>query len=214
MSRSQVALLAGPAFFIVWFIGATLMWSATGGESQATRSEFSEVLLSNQSSAYAGATLLVLAGALLLWFAAGIRDRIRPGHGIGLVSALGTAAVAMLLIIQGGLVIEAVSMAEEAPDVSWTVYQLSGALGYESFMTALIGGATLIGFITAANNRITPSWFLWLSAAVAAVLIAGGTMEGLGITPDGRFAIFFGLWVFVAGVTLSINASKEEMPRP
>jgi hypothetical protein len=214
MSRSQVALLAGPAFFIVWFIGATFAWSATGGESQAARSEFSEVLLSNESSAYAGATLLVLAGALLLWFAAGIRDRIRSGHGVGLVSALGTAAVATLLIIQGGLVIEAVSVAEEAPDISWTVYELSGALGYESFMTALIGGTTLIGFITAANKRLIPSWFLWLSVVVAAVLIAGGTIEGLGITPDGRFAIFFGLWVFVAGVTLSINAPKEELPRP
>ncbi len=80
MSRSRVALLGGPAFFVPWFIGGTLLWSATGGEPQAGRSEFPEVLLANQSGALAGATLLMLAGASILWFAAGIRDRTRSDH--------------------------------------------------------------------------------------------------------------------------------------
>lgn len=94
MSRSRIALLGGPAFFVLWSVGATFLWSATGGESQVERSEFPEVLLSNESDALAGA-LLMLAGASILWFAAGLRDRIRSRHGIGLVSTLGIAGVAM-----------------------------------------------------------------------------------------------------------------------
>ena len=54
MSRSRIALLGGPAFFVLWFVGATLLWSATGGESQAERTEFPGVLLLNESGAYAG----------------------------------------------------------------------------------------------------------------------------------------------------------------
>ena len=214
MSRSRIALLGGPAFFVLWSVGATFLWSATGGESQAERSEFPEVLLSNESGAYAGATLLMLAGASILWFAAGLRDRIRSEHGIGLVSTLGTAGVAMLLILQAGLAIEAVAIAEETPDTSWTVYQLSNALGYESFMTPLLGAVTLTGLLATTDRTAMRRWFWWLTVVFAAVLIVGGILEGLGVTPDGRFAIFFGLWAFIAGFTLSVDPAAEETPSP
>jgi hypothetical protein len=211
-SPARIALLGGPAFFVLWFIGATFLWSATGGESQAEQTEFPEVLLSNESGAYAGATLLMLAGVSILWFAAGIRDRIRSEHGVGLVSILGTAGVAMLLILQAGLAIEAVAIAGETPDASWTVYQLSNALGYESFMTPLLGAVTLTGFI-AATERAEMRRFWWLTVVFAAVLIVGGILEGLGVTPDGRFAIFFGLWVFIAGFKLSVSPTAAETSR-
>jgi hypothetical protein len=213
MSRSRIALLGGPAFFVLWFVGATFLWSATGGESQAERSEFPEVLLSNESGAYAGATLLMFAGVSILWFAAGIGEQIRSEHGVGLVSTLGTAGVAVLLILQAGLAIEAVVIAEETPDTSWTVYQLSNALGYESFMTAFLGAVTLTGFIAATNRSTMRRWFWWLTVVFAAVLIVGGILEGLGVTPDGRFAIFFGVWVLVAGLTLSVSPTAAETPR-
>jgi hypothetical protein len=213
MPRSRLALLGGPAFFVLWFVGATLLWSATGGESQAERSEFPEVLLSNESGAYAGATLLILAGVSILWFAAGIGEQIRSEHGVGLVSTLGTAGVAVLLILQAGLAIEAVVIAEETPDTSWTVYQLSNALGYESFMTPFLGAVTLTGFIVATTRSTMRRWFWWLTVVFAAVLIVGGILEGLGVTPDGRFAIFFGVWVLVAGFTLSVSPTAAETPR-
>jgi hypothetical protein len=212
MSRTRIALLGGPLFFFVWFTGATFVWSAVGGESPADRSEFAEVVLSNQSSAYAGGTLIVFAAAMLLWFAAGLRERIRPLHGVGLVAVLGTAGVAMLLLLQGGLVIEAVAIAEEAPDLSWTIYQLSSAVGYESFMTPLLGAVVLSGVLVAAQRGTLRTWFWWLTAVVAVVLAVGGTLEGLDVVPNGRFAILYGLWALIAGIALSATPAPKKTP--
>ncbi len=214
MSRTQIALFGGPLFFVLWFVGASLVWSAAGGDPPASRSEFAEVVLSNQSSAYAGGTLLVLAALSLLWFAAGLRERTRPGHGIGVITALGAGSVAILLILQAGLVVEAAAVVEEAPDLGWTVYQLSHAVSYESFMTSLLGAVTLIGTLVAIQRGAMRRWFWWLTAVIAAALTVGGTLEGLGVLPTGRFAIFFGLWAFVAGFALSAEPTTEEIARP
>lgn len=214
MSRTRIALLGGPLFFVLWFVGANLVWSATGGDIQADRSDFAEVFLSNQSSAYAGGTLLVFAAASLLWFAAGLRGRIRLGHGVDLVAALGTAAIAMLLVLQGGLVFESVAIIEEAPDLSWTIYQLSSAVGYESFMAPLLGAVVLGGVLVAIEGGSMRRWFWWLTAVIAAALTLGGTLEGLDVVPNGRFAIFFGLWAFIAGFALSADPTTDETSRP
>jgi hypothetical protein len=203
-------LFGGPLFFVLWFVGAQLVWSAAGGDPPASRSEFAEVVLSNQSSAYAGGTLLVLAALSLLWFAAGLRERTRQGHGIGLIAALGAGSVAMLLILQGGLVVEAASVVEEAPDLGWTVYQLSHAVSYESFMTSLLGAVTLIGTLVAFQRGAMRRWFWWLTAVIAAALAVSGTLEGLGVLPTGRFAIFFGLWAFIAGFAFSAGPTLDE----
>jgi hypothetical protein len=213
LSRTRIALLGGPLFFILWFVGANLVWSATGGDIEADRSDFAEVVLSNQSSAYAGGALLVFAAASLLWFAAGLRGRIRSGHGVDLVTALGTAGIAMLLVLQGGLVFETVAIIEEAPDLSWTIYQLSSAVGYESFMTPLLGAVALSGVLVAIERSAMRRWFWWLTALNAAALTVGGTLEGLGVLPNGRFAIFFGLWAFIAGFALSADPTTDETSR-
>ena len=214
MSRTRIALLGGPLFLVLWFVGANLVWSATGGETPADRSDFADVVLSNQSTAYAGGTLLVFAAASLLWFAAGLRARIRSGHGVDLVAALGTAGIAILLVLQGGLVIETVAIIEEAPDLSWTIYQLSSAVGYESFMTPLLGAVALSGVLVAIQRSTMRRWFWWLTAVIAAALTVGGTLEGLGVAPNGRFAIFFGLWAFIAGFALSADPATDETARP
>jgi hypothetical protein len=190
-----------------------LVWSATGGETRSDRSDFAEVVLSNQSTAYAGATLLVFGAASLLWFAAGVRERTRPAHGIGLITALGTGSVAILLVLQGGLVFEAAAIASEEPDLAWTIYQLSGAVGYESFMTPLLGAVTLSGVLVATQRSTMRRWFWWLTAVIAAALTVGGTLEGLGVVPNGRFAIFFGLWAFITGFALSADPATDETAR-
>ena len=112
-------------------------------------------------------------------------------------------------ILQAGLVIEAAAIVEEAPDLGWTVYQLSSAVGYESFMTPLLGAVTLIGTLVAIQRGSMRRWFWWLTAVIAPALTVGGILEGLGVLP-GRFAIFFGLWAFIAGFALSAEPTTEE----
>lgn len=88
------------------------------------------------------------------------------------------------------------SRTSNTASTGWTVYQLSHAVSYESFMTPLLDAVTLIGTLVAIQRGAMRRWFWWLTAMIAAALTVGGTLEGLGVLPTGRFAIFFGLWVF------------------
>ena len=109
---------------------------------------------------------------------------------------------------------EAATIVEEAPELSWSIYQLSNAVGYESFMTPLLGAVTLSGTLVAIQRGAMRRWFWWLTALIAAALTVGGMLEGLGVVPNGRFAVFFGLWAFIAGVALSVEPTAEETTRP
>lgn len=213
MSPSRIAPLGGPVFFILWFVGAQILYFARGGTTDGGPlpgpSEYPEVALSNQSGIHTGATLLVMAAAALLWFASSLRDRIRSEGGVGLVAALGAAGVAMLLILEAALVVASVDIAEETPGISWAIYQLSVAVGFESFITTLLGAVTVTAVIATLNRDMVPKWFWWFTAVVGVVLTVTGILEGMGIFPNGRFAIFFGLWAFIAGFALFVNAGPN-----
>ena len=213
MSPSRIALLGGPVFFILWFVGAQILYFAGGGTTDGGPlpgpSEYPQVALSNQSGIRTGATLLVLAAAALLWFAAGLRHRVRSEGGVGLVAALGAAGVAMLLILEAALVVASVHIAEETPGISWAIYQLSGAIGFESFITTVLGAVTVTAVIATLGRDTVSKWFWWFTVVVGVVLTATGILEALGIFPDGRFAIFFGLWAFVAGFALFADAEAS-----
>ncbi len=213
MSPSRIALLGGPVFFMLWFVGAQILYFARGGTTDGGPlpgpSEYPEVALSNRSGIHTGATLLVVAAAALLWFAAGLRHRLRSEGGVGLVAALAAAGVAMLLILEAALVVASVDIAEETPGISWAVYQLSGAVGFESFITTVLGAVTVTAVIFTLSRDVVSKWFWWSSAVFGVVLTATGILEALGISPDGRFAIFFGLWAFVAGFALFADAGAS-----
>ena len=206
MQSSRTALLGGPAFFILWFIGAQMLYFATGGTTDNAPlpgpGEYPDVGLSNSANAHAGATILVLAAAMLLWFAAGLWSRIRSDHGVGLAAALATAAIAGLLVLQAGLTVASVVFAEELPDTSWSVYQLSNALGFESFITSVLGATTLAAVIATASRDSISKYLWWFTTIMAMILAVGGLLEGLDVLPEGRFSIIFGLWVLIAGFVL------------
>jgi hypothetical protein len=206
MSRSRVGLLGGPVFFVLWFIGAQTLFFATGGTMDEsplpTPVEFPSVVLTHQSSVFLGATLLLSAAAALLWFAAGLRDRAGSTSALGLVAVLGATGVAILLVLQGGLAVASVNIAEDTPESSWLVFKLSGAVGFESLGSTFLGAVTVTGVLAASSRNTVPRWFWWLTAVFGAVLIVGAILEGFGVVPDGRFPIFFGLWAFIAGFAL------------
>lgn len=55
-------------------------------------------------------------------------------------------------------------------------------------------------------------WFWWFTVVFTVILTVGGMVEGLGITPAGRFSILFGLWAFVAGFALQADPKKPAHP--
>ncbi len=198
---------------MLWFVGAQILYFARGGTTDGGPlpgpSEYPEVALSNRSGIHTGATLLVVAAAALLWFAAGLRHRLRSEGGVGLVAALAAAGVAMLLILEAALVVASVDIAQETPGISWAVYQLSGAVGFESFITTVLGAVTVTAVIATLGRDTVSKWFWWFTVVVGVVLTATGILEALGIFPNGRFAIFFGLWAFVAGFALFADSEAS-----
>jgi hypothetical protein len=206
MSSRRISLLGGPVFFALWFVGANVLFFAVGGDTEESPlpgpDEFPEVVLTNEASMYLGATLLGLAGIALLWFGVGMKDRVGSGRGLDLVVVVATAAISVLLFIEAGLVTASVGLAEEAPEFSWMVHQLSGAVGFETFLGALVGGVAVTGVLAAADKNSTPRWFWWFTVAIGVILAVTGVLEGVNVIPPGRFAIFFGLWAAIAGLSL------------
>ena len=202
---TRAALFGGPVFFVVWFVGAQVLFFASGGgiegEPVPSAAEFPSAVLSNQAAVNGGATLLVLAAISLIWFVVGLKARTGSRHKLDLFPVLTIGAVAVLLLLQAGLSVGSLQLADQAPETAWNLRELSGTLGFESFMTALLGGVAITA-VAATDRSGIPRWFWWFTAVFAVILTVGGLLEGLGVTPAGRFSILFGLWAFVAGFAL------------
>lgn len=168
-------------------------------------------MLSNQSGIHGGSTLLVLAAVSLIFFAVGLRERTGSKSELGLFPVLAMSAVAVLLILQAGLMVGSLQLAGHSPETAWHLQELSGTLGFESFITPLLGGVALA--VLVAIGRLSFSrWFWWFTFAFTVILTVGGLVEGFGITTAGRFSILFGVWAFVAGFAL--QSAQEHNPQP
>jgi hypothetical protein len=79
-------------------------------------------------------------------------------------------------------------------------------------MTPLLGAVALSGGLIATQRSTMRTRFWWLIAVVAVALAVGGTLEGLDVVPNGRFAVFFGLWALIAGIALSATPAPKKTP--
>ena len=73
---------------------------------------------------------------------------------------------------------------------------------------SLLAAVTLFATSIVLSRASMPTWLWWTTLAI--VLAVGGILEGLGIVPDGRFAIFFGLWATTTGLSLAFRSSTSE----
>jgi hypothetical protein len=87
--------------------------------------------------------------------------------------------------VEAGLVVASVEIAREAPEISWSLYQLSTTLGFESFLTALLGAVVAMAVVATASRDSISKYLWWFTVLVAATLAIGGLLEGLGATPSG-----------------------------
>lgn len=202
----RTALLGGVAFAVLWFVGASLLFYAAGGTNDsgpvAAAADYPDAVLSHAFNVRLGATLLVAAAVALLWFASALRIRVRAVGGIGLMPLLGAAGVAAAVVAQAGLVVASIAVAEQRPDAAWVVYQMSEAVGFESFVATVFAGVAVTGVVLTAERSTMSGWFWWVTAAIGVALLVGGVLDGLGVIPGGRFSILFSLWIFIAGFAL------------
>ena len=101
-------------------------------------------------------------------------------------------------------------LAAAAPQDAWLVRRLSRAISFESFAVSLLAAVTLFAVSVVLRKASMASWLWWTTIAIAIVLVVGGILEGLGIVPNGRFAIFFGLWATITGLSLAFRSSTSE----
>ena len=206
VGQIRIALMGGAAFFVLWFTGAQILWFASGGDVSTeigpNADQYPAAVLSNQAGVHVGATLLVLAAVDLIWFAGGLRARVGTKHQLDLIPALAIGGVAILLILEAGLMIASINLAAEDPGMAWQIKKLSDSLGFESFATSLLGATVLTAVVALADRSRLSTWFWWFTVAFAIFLTSGGLLEGFGVVPAGRFAILFGLWAFVAAFAL------------
>jgi hypothetical protein len=87
-------------------------------ESAPNATEYPAAVLSNQAGVNSGSTLLVLAAISLLWFAVGLRNRVRSHDTLDLFPVLAIGGVVILLILQAGLTVGSMQIAEQAPETS------------------------------------------------------------------------------------------------
>ena len=98
--------------------------------------------------------------------------------------------------------VASLNLAAEDPEMAWQIKKLSDSLGFESFATSLLGATVLTAVVALADRSRLSTWFWWFTVTFAVLLAFGGLLEGFGVVPDGRFAILFGLWAFVAAFAL------------
>ena len=206
----RLTLLGGPAFFVVWFFAGQILFFALGGDVPPSQAEYGSMAIANAADIRLGATMLVAAAGLLMIFGGALRSEVEKIHGLGLVAAGGAFAIALLLVLQGGLAFTSVELAAEAPHEAWLVAQLSDGVGFESFPVSLLAAVTLFAVAVVPGKASMASWLWWTTMALAIILVVGGILEGLGIVVSGRFSIFFGLWATTAGLALAIRPSTTE----
>ena len=206
VGQTRIALMGGAVFFVLWFMGAQILFFASGGgvngETVPNVEQYPAAVLSNQFGVHLGATMLVLAAVALIWFAAALRGRVGSRHQLDLIPALAIGGVVILLLLQAGLMVASLNLAAEDPGTAWQIKELSGPLGFESFATSLLGATVLTAVVALSDRSTVSSWFWWFTVVFAVLLTFGGLLEGLGIAPAGRFAILFGLWAFVTSFAL------------
>jgi hypothetical protein len=202
--RDWIAPLTGVAFVVVGIIGF-----AIGGEPKSADDPAREIVdfyVDNKDSVQIAAALSVVAGLLLIFFAAHLRKVLHEAGGEGEILSL--VAFSGLLVVAVGFAIDAMiafSLAEAADDIRPSAVQALQALWDNDFLPLVLG---VLAFLWATGLSIVrtgvlPKWIGW-------VMILLGVVAA---TPVGFVsAIGAALLVFVLRIMLTMRARAPASP--
>jgi hypothetical protein len=173
-------MLAGVAFAVLLFIGASTMFSGT----PSTKKSDSPNLVArkyvtwlddsgHRTSVLIGGFLIVLAAIALVWFASAVRERLggrgNPMYGFALLAAAGLAAsTAGPLALVGGHAFGAEPLTNDG-HVIWLIVESGFPLLLVMFGLAC---AAFIATVVVSGRGVLPTWLIvfgWV-AVVAGVL--------------------------------------------
>jgi hypothetical protein len=199
MSANRLVPLTGVLFVAV----AVLAFVVVAGEPPGADEPAQEIVdhyTDNKASVQAGAALVALAAAILIFFAGHLRAVLRATEGPGgMLSALVLVGAAVMAV---GLGIDATisfALAETADDIDPTAVQALQALWDNDFFPIAIGTVVFLlsAGISIARHGALPRWLGWVAIVLAVI----------GVTPIG-FAAFLGggIWIGVVSVVLFLQA--------
>lgn len=207
MSRSSREWLVPLTGLGVILVGALSF--IIGGEPKSTDDPVREIVafyVDNKDSVEVGAILSVLAGVLLVFFGAYLRDVLRAAgpqvDGLALVSFMGFVVVALGFAIDGTIIFAAAESAENIPAASLVALQ---ALWDNDFLPLILGVELFLWGtgLAVVRTGVLPRWLGWVMIVLAVA----------GFTPIGFVAaIGSALLVLVLSIWLSIRARGQVAP--
>jgi hypothetical protein len=208
MRRDWWVPLTGVAFVVLAIVGFLV-----GGEPPDADSPVQEIVdhyRDNEDAVVAGALIVGLAGALLIFFAGVLRKVLRQAEGEGgvlsIVAFAGAVVLAVGAAIDGTI---SLALADKADAIDPTAVQGLQALWDNDFLPLAMGTAVFLfaSGLSILRHAALPKWLGW-----AAILFAV-----ISLTPIG-FAGFIGgaVWILVVSVllTLRFRALNPSPPAP
>jgi hypothetical protein len=204
---------AGLAAAVTFVVGVAL--AASGPSSNASNAKVLAWYAdhSHRTEVIVGAYVLMFFGLFLLWFAAGLRDRLRAAgstHGRLANVALGGAVLCVGLVWVGAFALAAIPAGQafgsepaiSSPDVARFLPQLGfGAI----LVGGMFGAIAMIDAVSivAMRTGALPRWLVWLGFACGVVLLFGAAFLPMLALP---------IWLIATSIVLFRRATPETKP--
>jgi hypothetical protein len=204
MRRDWWVPLTGVAFVVLAIIAILVAGEPPDADSPVQ--EIVDHYSDNEDAIFAGALLIGVAGALLIFFGGVLRKVLRAAEGEGgvlsLVAFAGAVVLAVGAAIDGTI---SIALADKAETLDPAAVQALQALWDNDFLPLAMGTLVflLASGLSIVRHGVLPRWLGW-----AAILFAV-----ISVTPIG-FAGFIGgaLWILVVSVWLTLKFRAPDAP--
>jgi len=204
---ARFELLTGALAVLAWLVGILIVEGSgdTGDDSAAALLAYFE---NDEMSLYVGGSIFFIGSALLIWFAGTLRSVI-AATGLDRLASIAFGSAVALAVTSMALIAPQIGAAfganeSDAPLTAEAAQALWFA-GDGFFVASEFAAASLLAAVALAvlRSRMLPTWFAWLSLAIALVLI---------IPPIGWAALIFGLPIWILLVTYFLWRRTETTP--
>jgi hypothetical protein len=204
MRRDWWVPLTGVAFVVLAIVAFFVAGEPPDADSPVQ--EIVDHYVDNEDAIFAGALLIGVAAALLIFFAGVLRGVLREAEGEGgvlsLVAFAGAVVLAVGAAIDGTI---SVALADKADTIDPAAVQALQALWDNDFLPLAMGTLVFLfaSGLSIVRHGVLPRWLGW-----AAILFAV-----ISVTPIG-FAGFIGgaLWILVVSVWLTLKFRAPDAP--
>jgi hypothetical protein len=201
-----LAPLTGVAFVVILILGFIV-----GGEPPDVKNPPQEIIdhyADNKDSVQIGVLLVMIAAALLLFFAGYLRKVLRAAPGEG--GMLPAVALAGATVMAAGAALDGMIsfvLAESADDIEPAAVQALQAIWDNDWPPIALGASVLLlaSGLSIALYGALPRWLGWVAILLGVV----------GLTPIG-FVSFLagGIWILIVSVLLTLQARALTQPPP